>query len=175
MSCYKCLLWLHFRMSPVYSAPFRMYKKTHQLVSGTATAACSILMHCKWVDETGASVLQKARLFYLNDFLPIITWCIFRDSGKMVTRETDMAKDRAVGVTICVSLPAHCSSSKAAQVYVPAPHYRVLQSDWKFFSSKISPVSPLIILFPLFPLWFLFYLKIILFSNHLCYTSLKSR
>lgn len=56
VSSYSCLLWLHFRISPVYSAPFRVYKKTHQFVSGTATAACSILMLCKWVDETGASV-----------------------------------------------------------------------------------------------------------------------
>lgn len=56
VSSYSCLLWLHFRISPVYSAPFRVYKKTHQFVSGTATAVCSILMLCKWVDETGASV-----------------------------------------------------------------------------------------------------------------------
>lgn len=174
MSCYRCLLWLHFRMSPVYSAPFRMYKKPTSLCLAQpllrAASSCTV---SGWMRQELLSYRKQD--FYLNDFLPIITWCIFRDSGKMVTRETDMAKDRAVGVTICVSLPAHCSSSKAAQVYVPAPHYRVLQSDWKFFSSKISPVSPLIILFPLFPLWFLFYLKIILFSNHLCYTSLKSR
>lgn len=49
----------------------------------------------------------------------------------MVIREIGMAKDRAAGqsVTSCVSLPAHCSSPKATQVYAPAPHYKLLQGD----------------------------------------------